>query len=357
VQGKPKTYPPAPHVHQAGDVFGTEYIVGALTRLGAAITEGQGGAQAALLQYAEDVVAELVGLIGSGNAALLAHTSNFNNPHHTSAAEVGSYTTEQTLAAIGVEATNRQAADTAVSALLTTHIANHNNPHELLPSQLGAYTQAQSTAAMTAMQTAVLASVAGNETTQNAHITNYLNPHQVTAIQIGTWTTPQITAAITTATNTLEAQVLAFQNSLQAHEANTSNPHADTVANIGTWSFTSIDQYIINPYVSHVNNISNPHGDWYGDIVTSNVDSSGVYSATAMNNEIAAVEASFAGSINSVNGTFASHTGNMSNPHGDNYSNTGGAYTAGQLQTAINQLQGPGGSAANAINYLASIHN
>jgi predicted transport protein len=357
VQNIPKTFPPGPHVHQAGDVFGLEYITAALSRLAAGITEGQGGAQAALLQYAEDVVAELNDFIAEANAELTAHTSNFCNPHETTAEEIGAYTEPQTDAAIALEATNRTAADAAIEAALATHEADHENPHELTPAQVGGYTTAQSDSAMQAMQTALLATIAANEATQNAHITNYENPHQTTAAQIGTWTTPQIATAIANASTTLQNQVSAFQTTLQAHEANTSNPHQDNVTNVGTWTTTSINAGIVSPFSAHSSNVANPHQDIYTNIVTSNVDSSGVYSATTMSNSISSAASGMLGSINSLNSTIASHTGNFSNPHGDNYANTGGAYTVGQLQYAVSLLQGPGGSAANAINYLASINN
>jgi hypothetical protein len=357
VQAKQSVYPPAPHKHHADDVFGTEYLVSATDTLGKAITQGQGAAQEALLAYAQGVVAELQNYIATANAALQAHESDFTNPHQVSAHQIGSFTTTETVANIAGETTTRQAGDAAVEASLTAHINNGNNPHALTPAQVGGMTRAQSDAAMTAMQTALEATIAANESTQHAHIQNYNNPHQVTAAQIGTWTTPQIAAAVTAAANTLQSQVNTFQSALQAHTGNTNNPHGDTAANVGTWTYNTISTNIIVPFNSHANNAGNPHGDVYSNIVTSNVDGSGVYSATTMNNSINSAWTSLANQINSLNGTIQSHVTNYSNPHGDNVSNTGGAYTSGQLAYAISLLQGPGGSAANAINYLASVHN
>jgi hypothetical protein len=357
VTNKPKDYPPGAHYHQAGDVFGLEYIVAAINRLAAAITEGQGAAQNALMQYAEDVVAEMAGIVATGQATLNAHFTDYTNPHKTTAAQIGAYTTEQTTAAISAETLSRQQADTAITSTLNTHIANHNNPHQLTPAQVGGMTQAQSDAAMAAMSAALEVNIQANETTQNAHITNYSNPHQVTAAQIGTWTVSQITAAISNSVGTIQNQVNAYEALLDSHLANTSNPHKDTVTNIGTWTQTAIQSGIVNPYTAHVTNTANPHQDVYSNIVTSNVDSSGVYSATTMSTAITNAYNSIIAQISSLNSTVSSHTGNFNNPHGDNVSNTGGAYTAGQLAYAISLLQGPGGSAANAINYLASIHN
>jgi hypothetical protein len=357
ITGKWKDYPPGPHVHQAGDVYGLEYIVAALTRLAAAITEGQGGAQAALQQYAEDVVAEMLGIIAGGETTLEDHFTCFENPHDVTAAQAGAYTIAQTCAAISTETTNREAADASIMSSLASHEANHANPHDLTPAQVGGYTRAQSDAAMAAMQAAVETNIQANEATQNSHITNYENPHQVTATQIGTWTVSQITAAIANSTTTIQSQVSAYEALLDAHLTNTSNPHKDTVTTVGTWAQTTIQSGIVNPYTSHVGNTANPHQDSYANIVTSAVDSSGVYSATTMNSSISSAESSIMGQISSLNSTISSHTGNTNNPHNDTVYNTGGAYTPGQLETAINMLQGPGGSAASAINYLASINN
>lgn len=357
VQAKQSIYPPAPHQHQSGDVFGTEYIVNGISTLGTAITQGQGAAQAALLAYAQGVVAELVGYVNTANAALQSHVTNFGNPHNTTAHQIGSFTTEETTANIAAETTARQAGDAAVETALTAHINNANNPHELTPAQVGGMTRAQSDSAMQAMKTQLEATITANEATQTSHITNYENPHQVTAAQIGTWTTPQIAAAVTAAQNTLQQQVTAFQTALQAHTSNTGNPHVDTAANVGTWTYAQITTNIISPFNSHANNLSNPHGDVYSNIVTSGVDGSGVYSATTMNNSISSAYTSMNNQFNTLNTSINSHITNGNNPHGDNYSNTGGAYTAGQLVYAISLLQGPGGSAANAINYLAGIHN
>lgn len=357
VTNKPKDYPPAPHYHQAGDVFGMEYITAAMNRLASAIVLGQGAAQTAVLAYAQAVVAEMGQIVAGGEATLQTHFTCFNNPHETTAAQVGAYTTEQTSANIAVETTAREAADAAITASLSAHITNRNDPHQVTPAQVGGNTKAQNDAAMTAMQTAVLANIQANETTQNAHITNYQNPHQTTAAMISTWTTPQITAAIANSTGTIQTQVNTYEASLNAHLANTNNPHQDTVGNIGTWSKSTIQSSIVTPSTAHIANASNPHQDSYVSIVTSGVDGSGVYSASGMSTTISNSYNSLNNQIASLNSYISSHTANASNPHQDNVSNTGGAYTPGQLENAINLLQGPGGSAANAINYLASVHN
>lgn len=357
VTNKPKDYAPGPHYHQAGDVFGMEYITAAMNRLASGITLGQGAAQAQVQAYAQAVVNEMAQIVANGNATLQAHFTDFNNPHQTTAAQVGAYTTEQTTANIGVETTNRQVADATITASLSSHIANHLDPHQVTPAQVGGNTKAQNDAAMTAMQTAVLASIHANEQTQSAHITNYQNPHQTTAAMIGTWTTPQITAAIANSTGTIQTQVNTYEASLNAHLSNTNNPHKDTVGNIGTWAQSTIQANIVNPSTAHYANTNNPHADSYANIVTSGVDGSGVYSGASMSASITNSYNNLNSQIASLNSYITSHTTNYGNPHGDNVSNTGGAYTGGQLQYAISLLQGPGGSASNAINYLASIHN
>ncbi len=359
VTNKLKDYPPGPHYHCAGDVYGLEYVVSAINRLAAAAIVGQGSAQAALQQYAEDVVAEMANFIAGIETILQDHFTCYNNPHVDTADLIGAYSEAQTTAAIALESTNRKAADAAITANLEAHIANHNDPHRVTPAQVGGYTAAQSDAAMTAMQTAVQAGITANEITENAHIANYNNPHQVTAAQIGTWTTPQITAALANSTTAIQNQVTAYQALVQAHEANTSNPHKDSVTTVGTWTQTAIQSGIVNPYTAHASNTANPHNDSYANIVTSGVDGSGVYSATTMNNSIDSAATSMAAQITTLNATIQSHTSNFSNPHADNVYNTGGAYSAAQLTYAINLLWewNVGGSAAAAIAYLASITN
>lgn len=335
ISNKPSKYPVASHQHIADDIYGMEFVVVALDRLGTAIQMGQGTAQAELQAYAEAVIQELIGQIGNSNAALITHTSDFTNPHKVTAHQIGSYTTAETTAAIATETSNRTNADAAIQTQLNTHTADHTNPHGVTTAQLGAYSKAQSDAAMTAMKTALQNTITANEATQNAHLTNYSNPHQVTAAQIGTWTTGQIASAVTAQQATLQTQVNAFESSLNAHMSNKSNPHGDTAANIGTWTYTTIQNSIVSPYSTHVNNRSNPHQVTVAQL--------GTYSATDINNNIAYQYQVVANEVNALNGTINAHVGNQNNPHGDNVNNTGGAYTGAYLQNLINStLHSPG---------------
>lgn len=335
ITNKPSKYPVAPHQHIADDMYGMEFVVVALNRLGSAIQLGQGTAQAELQAYAEAVIQELIGQIAAANAALNAHTTNFGNPHQVTAHQIGSYTTEETTAALATETTNRTNGDSSIQSQLNTHTADHTNPHKVTTAQLGAFSATQSDSAMTAMQTALQSTITANETTQNAHIANYSNPHQVTAAQIGTWTTGQIASAVASSQATLQTQVTAFESSLNAHTSNKSNPHSDTAANIGTWTYTTIQNSIVSPYTSHVNNKSNPHGVTIAQL--------GTYAATDINNNIAAYYGNVVNEVNALNGTINAHVSNQNNPHGDNVNNTGGAYTGAYLQNLINTtLHSPG---------------
>jgi hypothetical protein len=110
------------------------------------------------------------------DAAFLAHTSDVANPHGTTAAQVGAFTTQQATSAIA-------AAQATVQANLTTHTAAVNNPHSTTASQVGAYSIAAANSAIGAAQTTV-------QNNLNAHTGSRSNPHVVTADQVGR-TSPQ----------------------------------------------------------------------------------------------------------------------------------------------------------------------
>lgn len=343
VTAKPSAYPPVPHhPHIADDIYGAEYIVVALERLSASLLQGQGAAQDELMAYAQSCVNEVLDSIAAAVAALDTHESDFSNPHQDTAHLIGGYTKEETTAAIEVETVNQEAADAVIQAALDTHIANYGNPHKVTANQIGGWSTAQSDAAMAAMQATLMQSITASEAVENAHFVNYSNPHQDTAANIGTLTSGQINSAATAAAASPGSQASGLATSVNNHVTNTSNPHQDTAANVGTWTYTTIQNSIVNPLTSHINNLGNPHQVTVAQL--------GTYSSTTINNNISAALNQVIGDVNSLNGYISAHTGNMNNPHQDTLANTGaGGYSAGALQNAINQLQGPGGSAGNAI--------
>ncbi|WP_233874207.1 hypothetical protein [Paraburkholderia adhaesiva] len=346
VTARPQAFPPTPHhPHIGDDVYGMEYIVAALARLAASMLAGQGGAQGELLAYAQDCVNEALDSIAAASAALDAHETNYGNPHEDTAHMIGAYLTGETRAAIALERSNQQAADTVIQGELDTHIADTANPHEVSANQLGGYSTAQSDTAMATMQATLMQSITATEALQNAHFVNTGNPHQDSAASIGTLTSGQIASAATAGAASPASQASGLATAINSHVTNIGNPHQDTANNTGTWTYTAIQTNVVTPLTAHINNLSNPH--------QVSVAQLGTYPSTTINSNIAAALNQIVADVNSLNGTISAHTGNYSNPHQDTLANTGAAgFTAGALQNAINQLQGPGGSAANAIAVL-----
>lgn len=192
---KPEEYPPSHHLHDIGDVYGFEYLVHAIDRLRAAVELGDDFNHDTIYQYIDDKYASIQAGITANTNAINAHVSDRNNPHQTTAAQVGAYTTAQTDAAVG-----------AVNTTLQNHLADHSNPHAVTAAQLGVYTTGQ-----TYTQSEVNAA---------------------------------ISAAITNLQNNLQGQINTLNGNLAAHTSNFNNPHGDTAAQVGTYTTATIDAKI-----------------------------------------------------------------------------------------------------------------
>ena len=76
-------------------------------------------------------------------ASLRTHTSNTNNPHSVTAAQVGAYTMATTDEEISTAVSNHNSSSTAHSGVLatqsalTSHTGNTNNPHSVTANQVG----------------------------------------------------------------------------------------------------------------------------------------------------------------------------------------------------------------------------
>lgn len=165
------------------------------------------------------LVTQLLGGSSSSGIAgqLEAHINNLNNPHQVTATQVGlsnvqNYGVAQNSDAIAGSATNLYMTPAADAAALNnalnpyaTHVANMNNPHNTTATQVGLgnvqnYGIAQTSDAtagtsnvlyMTPLQTsAAISSQVGNAF--QSHVTNFANPHQVTAAQVGAYDTTYI---------------------------------------------------------------------------------------------------------------------------------------------------------------------
>lgn len=115
--GKPDGFKPAHHLQDIGDLFGAEYFVNALDRLGLAILTGDNASHTeiwnaidALAQSTEDSInqlrdqltdridaleSRLDDWITALEAKVDTHIADKNNPHETTAHQTGTYTSEE----------------------------------------------------------------------------------------------------------------------------------------------------------------------------------------------------------------------------------------------------------------------
>lgn len=272
ILGKPVLFPPAPHLHDLGDVYGFEYMVAALERIVQAIYIGDTAQLNAIYQYIDHEVAGLQTNISTVAQNLTIHESNYSNPHQVTATQVGlgnvqNYplaTTAQAQAgavttAYMTPALTAAAIAAQVGNAFQAHISNYSNPHQVTAAQVGlgsvpnyplaTVPQAQAGTNNTALMTPYLTAAAISTqalTPLNAHINNTSNPHLTTAAQVGLGNVQNFGLAATADAQTgtsnalymtplLTAQAIQYQvgNTLNAHINNLSNPHQTTAAQVG----------------------------------------------------------------------------------------------------------------------------
>lgn len=273
--GIPSAFPPTPHLHDIGDVYGFEYLVEALDALRNAILIGDEAAHDELRQY----INYQDGLQGAAvtelRADFEAHEANHANPHAVTKAQVGLASVQDYGVATQAEAqagtvTNKymtplltaQAITTQALAPLNVHIANVSNPHATTKAQVGlSLVENYSPATQNDM-------VAGTRTDRyvtplqtkqaidthaivplESHVFNVNNPHNVTKAQValgnvldyGLATQAEAEAGTShqkyvtplRVANAIAALALV---PLTSHTSNTNNPHATTKAQVGLGS-------------------------------------------------------------------------------------------------------------------------
>ncbi len=259
-----------------------------------------------------------------GAGAFTAHLTNYNNPHQTTAAQVGlgsvlNYgVADGATALAGVSSTTYMTPATtaavvaAGTASFTGHIADHNNPHQTNAFQIGlgnvqnypiaGATDAQAGSSnvmyMTPLRTAqAISLLAGVPLT--THINDQTNPHQVSKSQVGLGNVDNFSTGTisdsqnNTLTNKFMTPLTTY-NAIQffvgtafiAHE-NATNPHNVNAAQVG---------------LGNVQNYS----------VASNADAV-AGTATNLYMTPATTAAAIAGI--GVNGTFTAHLTDYTNPH------------------------------------------
>lgn len=169
-----------------------------------------------------------------------AHIANYLNPHRVNATQVGLGNVQNYAVAANADAaagtstslymtpaTVMVAINSSVGNALNAHILNYNNPHQTSAAQVGLgnvanFGVAQNSDAvagtannlyMTPAATAAAIANQGSNGVLNAHITNYSNPHEVTAAQVGAYSTAQMDSTLAgylTLTGTAANAALAY---------------------------------------------------------------------------------------------------------------------------------------------------
>lgn len=150
ILGKPEQFPPTPHLHDLGDLYGFEFLVAALDGVRRAILLGDEAAHAAIYQYIDLRDGHLLGLITGLSDLLDDHIHDYDNPHNTTKAHVGLNLVENYPVASLLEAQQGTRNDrymtpalvrAAILALADTdfsaHIQNMNNPHGTNKAHVG----------------------------------------------------------------------------------------------------------------------------------------------------------------------------------------------------------------------------
>ncbi len=209
--GKPKKYPPAPHFHDAGDIYGFEYITSAIYELRNAVLLGDTVSHDEIYTYVDKTAELLTEVIDALRADLAEHEQDRENPHEVTKLQVGLGKVEDFPLATIDEAkagtintgymTPALTAE-AITALaippLNAHIADTSNPHKTTKAQVGlglVDNFATATNAQAALGSAinlfvtpagVRAAIAAQASDGlAAHISNTNNPHNVTKLHVG----------------------------------------------------------------------------------------------------------------------------------------------------------------------------
>ena len=275
IVGRPPLFDPASHLHDAGDIYGFEYVVHSLERLRSAVLMGDVASHDEIYAYVDRWGDNLHLEIDAVRTALQSHEANRNNPHGVTKAQVGLGNVENYLIATQAQAeaaTINTAYMTPLRTMnlvqvkainpLNAHIADKNNPHAVTKAQVGlgnvdnflTATAAEAAAGIlndrfvTPLQVKTAITTLA-VTPLNAHIANTNNPHSVTKAQVGLGNVQnfglssyaQATAgadntSYMTPQRVKEAITFIVGNTLADHMGDYSNPHQTTKAQVGLGS-------------------------------------------------------------------------------------------------------------------------
>lgn len=94
----------------------------------------------------DTVVGQIRVDLTSAQGSITSHIANLSNPHQTTAAQVGSYTIAQVdalIAALQAAVDEATEGNGSLGESLAAHLSNLNNPHQTTAEQVGAYTTAE----------------------------------------------------------------------------------------------------------------------------------------------------------------------------------------------------------------------
>ena len=265
---RPSAYPPAPHLHDIGDLYGFEYVVEALEALRAAILIGDEATHEEIRQWVRYEDSLLRDSIVETNANLNTHVRDQSNPHAVTKAQVGlgnvlNYGVAQTADMVAATSNAlyttpirvRDAINEHAIKPLNAHIARTDNPHAVTKAQVGlglvANYNVASQADMIAgtspslYTTPILVKQAIDEHALkplNAHTARVDNPHGVTKAQVGLGSVLNYGVAseaqaragtsdslYMTALKTAQAISTQALVPLNAHTARVDNPHLSLI--------------------------------------------------------------------------------------------------------------------------------
>lgn len=271
----PEAFPPVSHLHDAGDLYGFEYIIAALEELRKAIIIGDEPVHQEILGYIAAREQESIARDDAITAQFYEHAGDKNNPHSVTKAQVGlgsvqNYGVANEEQAVAGTASNlymtpqrtRQAIETQVGTGLTSHVDNRDNPHEVTKAQVGLgnvpnYSVASEAEAKEGTRndrfvTPLRLKQAVDEQVRadfDDHATSKSNPHEVTKAQVGLSNVPNYSVATETEAvegtrsdrfitplrlkQAVDAQVTPV---IDDHVGNKNNPHGVTKAQVGLGS-------------------------------------------------------------------------------------------------------------------------
>ena len=149
VIGKPSEYVPAEHRHDAGDLYGFEYLVAAIEELRQAIIIGDDASHDAIYKYVDLKNGAQDTAVATNKQTMDTHIANTANPHQTTKSQVGlgnvlNYGIATTAdAQAGTSNTLymtplrvKEAISKIAGDSLTGHLTDKNNPHAVTKSQV-----------------------------------------------------------------------------------------------------------------------------------------------------------------------------------------------------------------------------